>query len=195
MIYVGISGWNYQDWRGSFYPSDLLHEGELYFASRQFPTIEINGTFYSLQNRQTYKNWYLNTPANFIFSLKANRYITHIKKLKSIKAAMEKFLGSGMEELKEKLGPILWQFPPTMNYDPERWDEFLNLLPMSFEDGRRLYNWKVKKDLTIKHAVEVRNNSFYDPSFIQQLRSYGISLVFSDSDGRWPMAIYGRYHK
>ena len=186
MIYVGISGWNYHGWRGNFYPADLSHKDELYFVSRQFPSIEINGTFYSLKNKEIYKKWYQDTPDDFIFSVKANRYITHIKKLNSIRTALEKFLQSGIEELQEKLGPILWQFPPAMNYHPERWDEFLKLLPKNFEEARKLYHWKIKGESKIRHAVEIRNNSFYDPLFIQQLRNWGITLVFSDNDGRWP---------
>jgi len=186
MIYVGISGWNYRGWRGNFYPRNLAQKDELYYASRRFNSIEINGTFYSLKNKEIYQRWYSQTPENFRFSIKANRYLTHIKKLNHIQPALNNFLSSGMEELKEKLGPILWQFPPNLKYDPEKWDLFLKLLPKSFSEARRDFNWKIHHNQSILHAVEIRNSSFYHPGFIKQLRNHHVTLVFSDSDGRWP---------
>lgn len=186
MIKIGISGWNYRGWRGNFYPKTLSHKSELEFASKKFPSIEINGTFYSLKNRPIYQRWYQQTPKNFIFSLKANRYITHIKRLNDIYPSMQNFFSSGVEELKEKLGPILWQFPPNLRYVPEKWEEFLSLLPQDFKSARKLYKWKSDYSSPIRHAIEVRNISFYDPHFIKQLRKFNVSLVFSDNDGRWP---------
>lgn len=112
VVEVGISGWTYKGWRGSFYPKSLSHKRELEYASREFPTIEINGTFYSLQRPQSYQHWYEATPEGFVFSLKGNRFITHVKRLKDINIPLANFFASGPLVLKEKLGPILWQFPP-----------------------------------------------------------------------------------
>ena len=138
MIEIGISGWTYDGWRGSFYPPKLPHSKELEFASRKLPSIEINGTFYALQRPKSYKTWYEKTPDNFIFSVKANRYISHVKKLNDVETPMANFFASGVLNLREKLGPFLWQFPPNMGFHPERWKEFLELLPKDFKEASKL---------------------------------------------------------
>src|SRR5687768_11205669 len=128
-IRIGISGWRYKPWRGTFYPADLPQREELAYAASRLPIIEINGSFYSLQRPQSYAQWYEHTPEGFIFSVKAPRYITHIRRLKDIQAPVANFLASGLFNLREKLGPILWQFPPTFRYDPARMEPFLAMLP------------------------------------------------------------------
>ena len=180
-VEIGISGWAYKGWRGSFYPHGLSRKDELYYASRILPTIEINSTFYSLRKPVNFRHWYEVTPRDFIFSIKANRYITHVKKLKNIEIPLANFFTSGILELKEKLGPILWQFPPTLKFDPERFETFLKLLPRSFEAAM-----KAGKNHRIRHAVEMRNDSFLNPLFVDLLRTYNTALVMADTGGRWP---------
>lgn len=195
-VYVGISGWTYDGWRGSFYPPKLKHKEELFFASRELPTIEINGTFYALQRPTSYLKWYETTPENFIFSVKANRYITHIRRLKDIETPLANFFSSGLLGLDEKLGPILWQFPPSLKFDPERFKRFLELLPTStFAAARLARKSELNKDRKLlhtdqnrplRHAVEIRNESFLNPLFIEMLKEHGVTLVFADTAGKWP---------
>src|SRR5687768_5609949 len=128
-IRIGISGWRYKPWRGTFYPPDLPQRQELEYAASHFPTIEINGSFYALQRPESYAHWYEQTPAGFVFTIKAPRYITHILRLREVEAPIANFFASGLFNLREKLGPILWQFPPSFKYDPERMRHFLELLP------------------------------------------------------------------
>jgi len=196
IVEVGISGWTYDGWRGSFYPKKLSHKHELEFASRQLPTIEINGTFYALQRPSSYQHWYESTPQDFVFSVKANRYITHIKKLNDIEIPMANFLASGPLALKEKLGPFLWQFPPSMSFDPDKFEKFLKLLPVDFKAASKLAKkselpkerqyLKVDTNYRIRHAVEVRNNTFLNPWFVELLREHNVAIVFADTAGRWP---------
>ena len=195
-VEVGISGWTYGGWRGTFYPPKLSHKRELEFASRQLPSIEINGTFYSLQRPSSYQHWYETTPEKFIFSVKANRYITHVKRLKDVEIPMANFFASGPLCLKEKLGPFLWQFPPSMVFDPERFENFLKLLPKDFREAARLgkksvlpgerISLDVGKNYKLRHAVEVRHMSFLNPWFVELLRRYNVAIVFADTAGKWP---------
>lgn len=195
-VEVGISGWTYKGWRGTFYPPKLPIKKELSFASRELPSIEINGTFYALQRPESYLNWYETTPADFIFSVKANRYITHVKRLKDVEIPMANFIASGPMALKEKLGPFLWQFPPSMVFDPDRFEAFLRLLPRDFKEasklGKKAELAKERTYLTIdenhrmRHAVEVRHESFLNPLFVDLLRKYNVAIVFADTAGRWP---------
>ncbi|RZS86702.1 DUF72 domain-containing protein [Pigmentiphaga kullae] len=166
---VGISGWRYPPWRGVFYPDDLPQRLELAYASREFSTIELNGSFYALQTPERYARWHADTPKGFLFSVKAPRYMTHILRLKEVERPLANFLASGIFELKDKLGPILWQFPPSMRFDPARFEAFFKALP---------------RDL--KHAVEIRHDSFIDPAFTDMLRHYGMALVVADTAGKWP---------
>lgn len=196
IVEVGISGWTYEGWRGSFYPQKLPLKKELEYASRQLPTIEINGTFYALQKPSSYQHWYEVTPPEFIFSVKANRYITHIKKLNDPLIPMANFLASGPLALKEKLGPFLWQFPPSLAFDPDKFERFLILLPKNFSQAAELGKHsklpeerkflQVKKNYPIRHAVEVRHYSFLNPWFIDLLREYNVAIVIADNAGKWP---------
>lgn len=211
-IRIGISGWRYAPWRGPFYPADLPQRAELEYASRRFATIEINGSFYSLQRPESYAQWYAETPAGFVFSLKGGRYITHMRRLLHIEEPLANFFASGVFNLREKLGPILWQFPPNFKYDRERLERFFRLLPRDTERAcslaRRRSAWmKGRVRLAIdarrplRHAIEVRHESFLHPSFIDLLREQRIALVIAETAGRWPMAqdvtadfIYMRLH-
>jgi uncharacterized protein YecE (DUF72 family) len=196
-IHIGISGWRYAPWRGVFYPADLAQHRELEFASRRLPTIEINGSFYSLQRPESYAAWYEATPPGFVFSTKGNRYITHILRLREVEKALANVFASGVFNLREKLGPFLWQFPPSFRYDAELVEHFLSLLPHDTEAAlefarRREARMKGRSRLAIdkkrplRHAMEIRHESFVDESFVRLLRKYNVALVVADTAGKWP---------
>lgn len=196
-IYIGISGWRYAPWRKVFYPKGLIQKRELEFASRALPTIEINGSFYALQRPTSYMQWYEQTPPGFIFSIKATRYITHILRLRDIETAMANFFASGLLSLKEKLGPILWQFPPSFKFDAILFENFLKFLPHDTHAAAKLAEnrdasmhgreyFKVEEKRPLRHAVEIRNTSFETPEFIALLRKYKVALVIADTAGKWP---------
>jgi uncharacterized protein YecE (DUF72 family) len=170
-IRIGIGGWTYAPWRGPFYPDGLTQARELEFASRNLTSIEINGTFYGLQKPASYEKWYQETPDDFVFSLKAPRYATNRKVLADAGETIERFFASGVLLLKQKLGPINWQFAPTKKFDHEDFEAFLKLLPASIE-GQKL-----------RHAIEVRNDTFKSPEFIALARKYKVAVVLAgDSD-------------
>jgi len=196
-IFIGISGWRYVPWRGVFYPRGLAQARELDYASRQLPTIEINGSFYSLQRPESYAAWYAATPPGFLFAVKGNRFITHMLKLKEIEGPLANVLASGIFELREKLGPFLWQFPEMVKFDHERFEHFLSLLPQDTEaalqralqyqprmEGKVSLAMDAKRPM--RHAVEVRHPSFRDERFIALLRKYNVALVVADTAGKWP---------
>ncbi len=194
---IGISGWRYPPWRGVFYPPGLPQHRELEYASRVLPTIEINGTFYSLQRPESFKHWYEETPPGFVFSVKGSRYITHIRRLRDIEAPLANFFASGLFNLKEKLGPFLWQFPPNFRYEPERMKHFFELLPKNTEEALSLARRRERRMVgrvrlaidavsPLRHAVEIRNDSFLDETFVQLLREYNIALVVADTARKWP---------
>ena len=196
-IYIGISGWRYVPWRGVFYPRGLVQARELDYASRQLPTIEINGSFYSLQRPESYAAWYAATPPGFVFAVKRNRFITHMLKLKEIEGPLANVLASGIFELREKLGPFLWQFQEMVKFDAERFEHFLSLLPHDTEaalaralqyqprmEGKVSLAMDAKRPM--RHAVEVRHPSFRDERFIALLRKYNVALVVADTAGKWP---------
>jgi uncharacterized protein YecE (DUF72 family) len=196
-IRIGISGWRYVPWRKVFYPEDLVQAKELHFASRALPSIEINGSFYGLQRPTSYARWYEDTPEGFVFSAKAHRYITHILRLRDVEKPIANFLASGLFHLKEKLGPILWQFPPSFRFDPELFENFLKLLPHDWETALALAHKRdtkmrdqeflaIDENRPLRHAVEIRNKSFVDPAFIDLLRKYDVALVVADTAGKWP---------
>jgi uncharacterized protein YecE (DUF72 family) len=170
MIRVGIGGWTFAPWRGPFYPPGLPHARELEFASRRLTTIEINGTFYRAQSPASFAKWRDETPENFVFTVKGHRAIVNSKKLADSGEAIAWFLGSGILELREKLGPILWQLAPFKRFDAEDLEGFLRLLPPE-KDGRRL-----------QHALEVRHASFVDPAFVALARANNVAIVYADSD-------------
>ncbi|MET0617941.1 MAG: DUF72 domain-containing protein [Luteibacter sp.] len=194
---IGISGWRYGPWRGVFYPGDLVQRDELAFASRAFPTIEINGSFYSLQRPESYLSWYDATPRGFVFAVKGPRFITHTLRLRNIEKPLANFFASGLLALREKLGPILWQVPPNFRFDPESFEAFLALLPRNMHEAAELGRrhdahlkrraWlEVTRNHRLRHAVEVRHDSFVDPAFIDLLRKYGVAFVVADTAGKYP---------
>src|SRR6185503_288249 len=194
---IGISGWRYGPWRGTFYPKDLPQKRELEYASRKLNSVEINGSFYSLQRPEFYRDWFDATPDDFVFSVKGGRFITHMKKLKDVRTPLANFLASGVLCLKEKLGPILWQFPPGFAFNEERFGAFFELLPKTTTDTAKLAkkhdvrlkgrSWtKTDADRPMRYAVEIRHDSFKDARFIKLLRKHNIALVLADTAGRWP---------
>jgi uncharacterized protein YecE (DUF72 family) len=196
-IRIGISGWRYPPWRQVFFPKGLIQKDELHFASRQVNSIEINGTFYATQTPKSYKHWYEQTPDDFVFSVKGPQYITHIRRLKDIKSPLANFYASGVLHLQEKLGPMLWQFPPNFIFHEDRLKEFFELLPHDMKSAVKLANdadrlipdfpgKAVKSNQRLRHAIEIRNHSFENPFFIELLRKYDVALVFADTAGRWP---------
>lgn len=171
IIRIGVGGWTYAPWRGAFYPETLPQKRELEYAASKLTTIEINGTYYGSQKPESFRKWHDETPDGFVFSLKASRYCTNRRVLADAGESIERFLTSGILELKDKLGPINWQFMATKQFDPADFEAFLKLLPKSLE-GRAL-----------RHAVEVRHESFRDPDFVTLLRDYEVAAVVAgDSD-------------
>jgi uncharacterized protein YecE (DUF72 family) len=196
-IHIGISGWRYEPWRGVFYPDDLRQDDELRYASRMVTSIEINGSFYALQKPESYAAWYAATPPGFVFSVKGNRFITHTRRLREIDGPLANVLASGVFNLREKLGPFLWQFPPNFPFDPERMEHFLSLLPHDTDAGlalARQYEPRMEgkvalemdKKRKLRHAVEIRHDSFIDEAFIALLRKYKVALVVADTARKWP---------
>lgn len=197
-VRIGISGWRYTPWRGgTFYPRDLTQKRELEYASRQVRTIELNGSFYSLQRPSSYRAWYQQTPDDFLFSIKGSRYLTHMRRLKDIELPLANFLASGVLALEEKLGPILWQLPPSFSFKPERLAAFFDLLPRDTKSAARIAAkhdarvngrawFDVTKNRRLRHAIEVRHPSFETPAFIDLLRRHDIALVMADTAKKWP---------
>jgi uncharacterized protein YecE (DUF72 family) len=194
---IGISGWRYPPWRGRFYPADLPQRLELHYASHQLDTIEINGSFYSLQRPESWRNWYRDTPRGFVFAVKAPRFITHVLRLREMEKPLANFLASGVLALREKLGPLLWQFPPNLKYDHALFDAFLSQLPRDSEKAAamaRAHDHHIKhvgelstdRKRRLRHAIEVRHDSFANPAFIALLRRHRVALVISDAATKWP---------
>jgi uncharacterized protein YecE (DUF72 family) len=197
-VRIGISGWTYGGWRGTFYPKGLPHAEELAYASGQVETIEINGTFYGLQRPDAFARWYDETPDGFVFAVKAPRFITHIRRLREIETPLANFFASGVLRLGEKLGPVLWQFPASFRFSAERLDHFFALLPRDTEAAGALAEhhseWLAGRVWTrtelrrpLRHAIEIRHESFLDPAFVTLLRRHRVALVFADSV-EWPYA-------
>jgi uncharacterized protein YecE (DUF72 family) len=194
---IGISGWTYPRWRGDFYPEGLAQKRELEYASRQFDTIEINGSFYSLQRPESYRRWYGTVPEDFEFAVKGSRFITHNKKLANAEVALANFLASGVLILDDKLGPFLWQLSAASRYDEDRLGSFLQQLPRDTHaaahlardhdhrlDGR---DWtQAGRKRRIRHAIEVRHESYFVPEFARMCRKHRVAIVVSDS-GDWPL--------
>jgi uncharacterized protein YecE (DUF72 family) len=168
-IRVGIGGWTYEPWQKTFYPEDMPQARALEYASRQVTAIEVNGTFYRTQTPAVFAKWRDSTPEGFVFSLKAPRYTTQKKMLREAGAGIERFLESGVAELGDKLGPILWSFAPTKRYEPEDFEAFLKLLPGEV------------RGLRLRHALDVRHESFANRDFIALARRYSAAAVFSDT--------------
>jgi uncharacterized protein YecE (DUF72 family) len=197
-IYIGLSGWQYAGWRGIFYPPKLPHARELEYASSRVDSIEINGSHYSMQRATSFQRWHDATPDRFVFSVKGPRFLTHMLRLQGprMATATANFFASGLLNLRAKLGPILWQFPATLQYDPEIMEAFLRSLPRDTLEAARIaraHDERVKdpgltadRRRPIRHAIEIRHPSFCDGSFIRLLRRHGVALVASDAVADWP---------
>ena len=197
-VRVGISGWRYAGWRGKFYPAGLPQKQELAYAASRFSTIELNGSFYSLQRPADYAHWKRQTPEYFIFAVKGSRFITHMLRLRDSRTALANFFASGLFELEEKLGPILWQLPPSFQYDPDRLERFFELLPRTGADASKLARkhddrirararLRTNPGRKFRYALEVRHDSFVQSQFIDLLRRHEIGLVVADTAGKWPL--------
>ncbi|KSV69710.1 hypothetical protein N185_27100 [Sinorhizobium sp. GW3] len=167
-IRVGIGGWTFEPWEGTFYPDTLAKKRQLEYAGKQLRAIEVNGTYYSSQKPETFAKWASEVPDDFIFSLKASRFVTNRKVLSEAGESMERFLTQGLTELGPHLGPILWQFAPTKKFEPDDFEGFLKLLPGK-QDG-----------LPLRHVVEVRNPTFQSPDFVSLLEKYGVAVVLAE---------------
>lgn len=195
---VGISGWRYAPWRGDFYPKGLPQRRELEYASRHLNTIELNGTFYSLQRPTYFEAWRDETPPDFVFSVKGGRFITHLLRLRNVNTALANFFASGVLALGPKLGPFLWQLPERLGFGAEQVDAFLSQLPRTTEaavqlarhhdarvDGR---DWlTTDADRPLRHALEVRSHSFDTPEYFKMLERHNVASVVADTAGKWPM--------
>jgi uncharacterized protein YecE (DUF72 family) len=195
-IRAGISGWRYKGWRGKFYPATLRQKDELRYAAERFSTIEINGTFYSLQTVESFKRWAEETPEDFVFAVKGSRFLTHILRLREVETPLATFFASGLLALGAKLGPFLWQLPPNFKYDPERLAVFFKLLPRDLSSAASLARerdkkilprayMRVKQNRPLRHALEIRHESFRSSDFIALLREHNIGLVCADTV-EWP---------
>jgi uncharacterized protein YecE (DUF72 family) len=172
-IYIGIGGWTFEPWRGVFYPKGLPHGKELAYAGTHLTSIEVNGTFYRTQTPATFRKWTSEVPAGFVFSLKGPRFATNRRVLAEAGDSIKRFLDSGVTELGDRLGPLLWQFAPTKKFEPADFGGFLELLPERL-DGRAL-----------RHVIEVRHDSFRNAEFIALLRKFAMPVVFTDH-ARYP---------
>jgi len=197
VIRVGVSGWTYAGWNGIFYPKAVPARRQLEYLAGQLNSVEINGTFYALQRPTSYLKWRDATPHDFLFAVKGGRFITHMKKLRDVEAPLANFFASGPLALEHKLGPLLWQLPEAVRFDPERLDAFFAQLPRTTRAAAALAAqhdarmderaWIVTDaDRPLRHVLEVRHASHSDPSFVRLLRAAGIGLVVADSAGRWP---------
>lgn len=193
---IGISGFRYAAFRGVFYPKGLRQADELAFAAKHFDSIELNGSFYSLQKPELYAKWRAETPSGFLFAVKGSRFITHMKRLVNVETALANFFASGVLRLEEKLGPILWQFPESQRFDG-RFERFFELLPRDTVEASALarrHDRKVagraavatRKRRPLRHAIEVRSPTFHAPEFTSLLKTQGIALVVADTAGRFP---------
>jgi uncharacterized protein YecE (DUF72 family) len=197
-IRIGLSGWRYAGWRGDFYPNGLVQRKELAYAAERFSTIEVNGSFYSLQRPASYALWRDETPDDFLFALKGGRFITHMKRLRDIDGAMANFFASGPLALADKLGPVLWQLPARTRFDADVLAAFLAKLPRTSLDAAdlaRRHDDKLPADralttaltqVRLRHAIEPRDRSFGDPAALDLLRRYDVGLVVSDAGDKWP---------
>ena len=169
-IRVGVGGWTFEPWRDNFFPAGWPHSRELEYASRKLSAIEVNGTYYSSQKPATFAKWRDETPDDFVFSLKASRFATNRRVLAEAGESIERFVNQGIAELREKLGPIVWQFAPTKRFDPDDFEAFLKLLPAEVAG------------LPLRHALDVRHESFKTAQYLALARRYRAATVFTDSD-------------
>jgi uncharacterized protein YecE (DUF72 family) len=198
VVRVGISGWRYPAWRGDFYPKGLPQRRELEYAATHLTSIEINGSFYSLQRPSSYAAWRAETPDGFVFAVKGGRYVTHLKRLVDVDTALANFFASGVLALGPKLGPVLWQLPETLRFDAAVLDDFLGRLPSSTSEMAALATRHDDKlagdralttaegDLPVRHALEFRSPTFATQEAYDVLRRHGVATVYADTAGRWP---------
>ena len=194
---IGISGWTYAPWRGTFYPKGVKHKDELSYAAARLNSIEVNGTFYALQRPGSFARWFDQTPDDFVFAIKGGRFVTHVRRLTDVEEPLANFFACGILRLNRKLGPILWQLPPTLQFDGEVLDRFLGQLPhdtaAAAELGRNASRWmkarrytEVDEPRPLRHALEVRHGSFQTPAFIALLGKHKVAAVVADTAGKWP---------
>ena len=199
-VRIGISGWTYGPWRGEFYPKGLRQRDELSYVADRMNSVEINGSFYSLQRRSSFEAWAAAVPEDFVFAVKGGRFITHMKKLNDIAIPLANFLATGVLALDRKLGPLLWQLPPNLGFDADRMDAFFTELPRTAGAAARIaadHDHRVPEDRALtsaahpqhrlRHAVEVRHESFRNKEFYALLRAHEIALVTADNPGQWPI--------
>jgi uncharacterized protein YecE (DUF72 family) len=200
LIRIGISGWRYPPWRGVWYPEGLPQRRELEFCGRHFPTVEINGSFYSLQRPEHYGAWHRATPPGFVFAVKGSRYVTHLLRLRNVERPLANFFASGVLALREKLGPFLWQLSPTLAYERERLAAFFELLPRTTAQALALARRRdarmsgrvrlaIEADRPVRHAVEVRHPSFVNDEFRALAARHRVAVVVADTAGKWPMML------
>ena len=196
-IRIGVSGWTYGPWRGTFYPRGLPQKRELAHAAAQFNALEINGTFYGMQMPQSFANWAEAAPDDFVFAVKGSRFLTHMLQLTRAEIPLANFFASGPLALGGKLGPILWQFPERFVFNRGRLVQFFELLPRTQREAAELgahhdhrlraaAHLDVLEDRPLRHAIEIRSDSFRDPLFIELLRKYDVALVCADTVD-WPL--------
>jgi uncharacterized protein YecE (DUF72 family) len=196
-VRIGVSGWRYAPWRGAFYPESLRQADELAYLASRLPTVEINGTFYSLQSPASFAAWNKATPDSFVFAVKGPRYLTHVLRLREFETPLANFLASGLFNLGHKLGPLLWQLPPSLRFNADRIEAFMAALPHDTEaalsiarrrDARMTGRARLAIDTRrpMRHAIEIRHDSFLDAQFIALLRRYRVALVVADTGGKWP---------
>jgi uncharacterized protein YecE (DUF72 family) len=212
-VRIGISGWRYAPWRGDFYPEGLPQRRELEFAASQLTSIEINGSFYSLQRPSSYATWRAEVPDDFVFAVKGGRFITHMKRLRDIEAPLANFFASGVLNLDHTLGPILWQLPATFAFDEQVVRDFFALLPRTTTEAAQLatrHDDKVSGDKLwsgevaerpLRYALEPRHMSFATDEALAALTECAVALVVADSAGKWPRfeqavgpLVYARLH-
>jgi len=198
-VHVGISGWRYAGWRGDFYPKGLAQRRELEYAAGRLDSVEINGSFYSLQRPSSYLRWAAETPEDFVFAVKGGRFITHMKKLRDVDTALANFFASGPLALGAKLGPVLWQLPENLPFDADRLEDFFRRLPRTTTEAAALatgHDGKVPEDRAwtttdaerpLRHALEFRSPSYCVPEATELLRRYDVATVVADTAGRWPL--------
>jgi uncharacterized protein YecE (DUF72 family) len=196
-IWIGTSGWAYPEWRGSYYPADVPARRHLEYLAGRMPTVEVNGSFYSLQRPTSYQSWHDRTPPGFLFAVKGPGYVTHRRRLREPAMPLANFLASGVLELGAKLGPLLWQFPATLTFDAGRLRDFLAVLPADIPAAARLADGaeRMPEGYTppaspphrpLRHAIEPRHASFACAQFVDLLAEHGVALVAADTAGTWP---------
>lgn len=196
-VRIGVSGWRYAGWRGDFYPRGLPQRRELEYIGTHFPTVEINGSFYSLQRPESYRRWRAEVPDDFCFAVKGSRYVSHMLRLRDVDQALANFFASGLLALGSQLGPILWQLPERQKYDPVVLESFLRSLPRTTGEAQQRAErhderldgraWtEIEEDVRLQYALEPRSATFDDPEALRMLRQHDVALVAADTAGRWP---------